>query len=94
MYACGEESLGTRPLFSIFIATCSLTTTETNAVYCTQHSYVVIILYIYMYMYVYTYPTSVHVTHTVHVYLNIKVEFTVVSCHILFFTCPLLSSHL
>ena len=52
------------------------------------------------YMYVDTCPTSVHVSphdiymysvHTVHVYLNIKVEVTVVSCRI---TCPLLSSHL
>ena len=67
---------------------------ESNAVYCTQRTCVIILL---LYVYVYTCLTSVHISpHDTYIRTvrNIKVEFTVVSCRILFFTCPLLSSHL
>ena len=71
------------PQDSIFI-TLRPQEVKSNAVYCTQHTCVII-----LYVYVYTCPTSVHVSphdtyvhvHTVHVYLNFKTEF---NCCILF----------
>ena len=52
------------PQDSIFLTTCFVyikpQEVKSNAVYCTQHSFVVIILYVYMY--VYTCPTSVHLS--------------------------------